>query len=151
MSCEPETVQTLRRSGYRLTPQRMLITSAVRHAGRHVTAGEILEQVQASYPYVDISTIYRTLAVLKDLGLVAETSLGGNEARYEWLGATRHHHLICRRCGSVTSLDHSYMENLGAEILEDYGFRPDLDHFAIFGLCAGCQAGSRAPAPHHEG
>jgi Fur family ferric uptake transcriptional regulator len=139
MSCETDTVKALRQSGYRLTPQRMLITSAVRHAGRHITAGEILEQVQASYPYVDISTVYRTLGVLKQLGLVAETALGGPEACFEWLEAHRHHHLICRRCGAVTSLDHVYMENLGAEIMADYGFRPDLDHFAIFGLCSACQ------------
>ena len=140
MSCETETAEALRRSGYRVTLQRILITSAVRHAGRHITANEILEQVQASCPYVNISTVYRTLAVLKELGLVAETFLGGNEACYEWVETSRHHHLICRRCGSVALLDHSYLEQLGAEILADYGFRPDLDHFAIFGLCAACQA-----------
>jgi Fur family ferric uptake transcriptional regulator len=92
------------------------------------------------YPYVDISTVYRTLAVLKELRLVSETDMGTGDTTYEWVRQQgRHHHLICRECGAVASLDHTYLENLGAEILAESGFKPDIDHFAIFGLCAACQ------------
>ena len=76
MSCEDHTVQTLRDSGHRLTPQRVLILSSLRHADGHVTASEILDQVRESYPYIDASTVYRTLSVLKKLRLVSETDLG---------------------------------------------------------------------------
>lgn len=147
MSCETETVQVLRESGHKATPQRLMILSALRHADGHLSAGEIYEQVQREYPYVDISTVYRTLTVLKELRLVSETDMGLGDAVYEWARQrARHHHLICRTCGAVASLDHKYLEDLGTEIMAESGFRPDIDHFAIFGVCAACQGTSgRAP------
>jgi Fur family ferric uptake transcriptional regulator len=141
LSCETDTVQVLREAGQKTTPQRLMILSALRHADGHLTASDIFEQVRLDYPYVDISTVYRTLGVLRDLRLVSETDMGAGEATYEWVRQqTRHHHLICRNCDTVASLDHKHVENLGAEILEESGFKPDLDHFAIFGLCAACQS-----------
>ena len=139
MSCETETVQVLREAGHKATPQRLMILAALRHIDGHLTAGEIYEQVQREYPYVDISTVYRTLTVLKELRLVNEADMGTGDTAYEWVRQQeRHHHLICRRCDSVASLDHRYLEDLGAEILAESGFKPDIDHFAIFGLCASC-------------
>jgi len=142
MGWEDDTVQTLRESGHRLTPQRMLILSALRHADGHMTATEILDHVRESYSYIDASTVYRTLGVLKNLRLIAETNIGGGESFYEWLHQNRHHHLICRECGSLTRLDHQYLAGLGADILEAYGFRADIDHFAIHGLCEKCASNS---------
>jgi Fur family ferric uptake transcriptional regulator len=140
MSCETETVQVLRQRGHKATPQRLMILSALRHDAGHLTAGDIFDKVRVEYPYVDISTVYRTLAVLKELRLVTETDMGTGDTTYEWVRQQgRHHHLICRDCGSVASLDDHYLEDLGAEIMSDSGFKPDLDHFAIFGLCANCQ------------
>ena len=139
MSCESETVDALRESGHKMTPQRMMILSSLRHAPGHMTASDIFERVKAEYPYVDISTVYRTLGVLKDLRLISETDLGGGDAAFEWVGADRHHHLICRRCNEITRLDHRYLEAMGERLAHDLGFRADIDHFAIFGLCAGCQ------------
>ena len=139
MSCETETVQVLRKTGHKATPQRMMILSTLRHADGHLTANDIYEQVRLDNPYVDISTVYRTLGVLKELRLVSETDMGVGDTTYEWVRQQkRHHHLICRNCDSVVSLDHRYLEDLGAEILAESGFLPDLDHFAIFGLCAEC-------------
>ena len=140
MSCEEAIAQTLKESGHRLTPQRLMILSAVRHASGHVTAAEILEQVKESYPYIDVSTVYRTLGVLKQMHLVSETDMGAGEYTYEWIEQIRHHHLICRSCDGVTLLDHKFLENLGTEFLDDYGFQADIDHFAIFGLCQECRA-----------
>ena len=139
MSCENETVQTLKESGHRPTPQRMMILSAVRHTGGHITAAEILDQVKEAYPYIDVSTVYRTLGVLKEMRVVSETDMGRSESTYEWIEQERHHHLICRGCDSLTLLDHKYLESLGTEISENFGFQPDIDHFAIFGLCDECR------------
>jgi len=141
MSCESETVQVLRDRGHKATPQRLMILSVLRHADGHLTAGNILDQVKIDYPYVDVSTVYRTLSVLKELRLVSETDMGTGDTTYEWLRKQgRHHHLICRECGNVASLDDRFLEDLGAQILADSGFKPDIDHFAIFGLCVGCAA-----------
>jgi Fur family ferric uptake transcriptional regulator len=117
----------------------MMILTTLRHADGHLSAADIFERVKAEYPYVDISTVYRTLGVLKDMRLISETHMGGGDATFEWVGQERHHHLICRSCNHVTEVDHRYLERLGAEIVAETGFRPDIDHFAIFGLCADCQ------------
>ena len=139
MSCEQSTAQALKDSGQRLTPQRLMILTAIRHSGGHITASEILDHVKESYPYIDISTVYRTMSVFKEMRIVSETDMGGGEYRFEWIDQVRHHHLICRKCEHVTLLDDAYVEQLGGEIMTNYGFQSDMDHFAIFGLCAHCR------------
>lgn len=142
MSCEREVAATLRESGHKMTPQRLLILSTLRHSRGHLTASQIHEKVREHYPFVDISTVYRTLNVLKDLRLVAETDMGTGDGTYEWVeGRARHHHLICRSCGDVVSLDDAYLKRLAADVEEHYGFRADVDHFAIFGMCQRCLKG----------
>ena len=140
MSCETETATALKDAGQKVTPQRMLILSSVRHAGGHLTASQILEEVRHSYPYVDASTVYRTLASARELKLVNETNMGSGDIQFEWTGKERHHHRICRSCGEVTSLDNSYLDGLASTLLEDHSFQADLDHFAIFGVCNNCRA-----------
>jgi Fur family transcriptional regulator, ferric uptake regulator len=140
MSCEKDTADILRASGQKVTPQRLLILSCLRHAGGHVTAGQILEEARRSYPYVDASTVYRTLASAKELKLVSETNLGAGDNLFEWLGGDRHHHLICRSCGQVTSLGESHLASLTRSLEKETGFQADLDHIAIFGLCRECAA-----------
>lgn len=138
MSCETDTLQALREAGHKLTPQRLMIVGVLRHAPEHLTAQEVHARVREEYPYVDLSTVYRTLAVLREMRLVTETDMGTGDQHYEWVRADRHHHLICRGCDRVLSLGHHYLENLGTEVFDDHGFRVDLDHIALFGLCSAC-------------
>src|SRR5437870_12632093 len=98
MSCETETAVVLRDAGQKITPQRMLILSTLRHAGQHVTATAVLEEVRRSYPYVDAATVYRTLASAAELGLVSETDRGDGATQFVWIGRDRHHQLICLSC-----------------------------------------------------
>jgi Fur family ferric uptake transcriptional regulator len=139
VSCESSTVDLLRQAGHKLTPQRLLIVSALRHAEGHVTAAEIADEVKEQYPYVDISTVYRTLDVLKRERLATVTDMGTGDATFEWVASKPHHHLICIDCGDVESLEHGHLEDLGRRIEKETGFTPDLHHFAIFGLCAHCR------------
>jgi Fe2+ or Zn2+ uptake regulation protein len=113
MSCESETIDALRESGHKMTPQRMMILTSLRHAPGHLSAAEIFEEVKAAYPYVDISTVYRTLSVLKDMRLISETHMGGGDATFEWVATERHHHLICRKCEHVDRLDHHLRKTRG--------------------------------------
>src|SRR5438067_8089067 len=140
LGCEAEALDRLRSAGHKLTPQRMLVLRSIRHASGHTTAARILDEVRAAYPYVDVSTVYRTLAVLKDMRLVSETQLGGGDAIFEWVGADRHHHLVCRGCDSLARLDHRFLTKLVDDLEAEIGFRADVNHFAIFGLCANCQS-----------
>lgn len=139
MSCESETAVALRSAGQKVTPQRMLILSTVRHAGRHLTASEILEQVRQSYPYIDPSTVYRTLAAARDLRVVSETKIGPGDTEFEWTARRRHHHLICRSCGGVMFLDNEYLDGLASALLDFHGFQAEIDHFTISGLCRDCR------------
>jgi Fur family ferric uptake transcriptional regulator len=139
MSCEEEAAELLRRAGHKMTPQRMLILRALRHAGGHISAAQIAEQVREAYPFVDVSTVYRTLDVLKRMRLATSTDMGAGDVLFEWAPEQPHHHLICTNCEDVAELDHSYLDALAKRIRSDFGFAPDLHHFAIFGLCRACQ------------
>ena len=144
MSCETETAGVLRGAGQKVTPQRMLILAALRHHRTHATASEILEEARHSYPFLDISTVYRTLGSARELKLVSELTRAGADAEYEWIGNEPHHHLICRVCGEESVLDNRHVEILAASLLAAEGFQADLDHFAIVGVCQECAASARA-------
>ena len=139
MSCEDQTIQTLKESGHRPTPQRLMILSALRHSSGHITASQVLQQVKESYSYIDLSTVYRTLDMLKQMRMVSETHMGGDQHSYEWIDEVRHHHLVCQDCDRVVLLDDVMLESLGSNILETYGFEVDIDHLAIFGICRDCR------------
>ncbi len=139
MTCEDDTAELLRRAGHKLTPQRLLILRVLRHAGGHVSAAQIAEQVRDDYPFVDVSTVYRTLDVLKRMRLVTSTDMGAGDVVFEWAPEETHHHLICPSCGHVAEIGHGYLSGLEQGVRKDFGFEPDLHHFAIFGLCRECQ------------
>jgi Fur family ferric uptake transcriptional regulator len=64
--------------------------------------------------------------------------MGSGESEFEWIGLDRHHHLVCRSCGDVSSLDNTYLDSLATALHDELGFQADLGHFAIFGLCRDC-------------
>lgn len=134
MSCH----KILQEKGYRLTPQRMLVTEALHDAEGHISAEEIYEQLHARYPYSNISTVYRTLELLKELKLVTGTDFGEGRVRYHVAEKGHHHHLVCRRCGKIVDLDESVLFPLKDILLLDYGFEADLRHLAIPGKCSDC-------------
>jgi len=125
--------------GYRLTPQRMMILSAIENSQNHISAEDIYAQIVAKYPHVNISTVYRTLELLKRHGLVTETDLGGGRVRYHPTDKGHHHHLVCRECGATIDLDESVLTPVKAALLRDYRFIADLRHLAIFGRCIKCR------------
>lgn len=131
-------IESLKEVGYRLTPQRMLIVSIIHDSKGHVSAEGIYERVKEQYPYVDISTVYRTLQLLKKLGVVSETDLGGGRVQYELADRQGHHHLVCRSCGKTAGVDDDVFGPLRAALRDRYGFEADMRHFAVFGLCRQC-------------
>ena len=132
------TVNKLSEKGYRLTPQRLMILSAIENSDDHISAEEIYAQVAAKYPHVNISTVYRTLELLKRLGLVTETDLGGGRVRYHPVDKGHHHHLVCTECGAIIDLDESMLFPLKSTLLRECKFSADLRHLAILGRCVNC-------------
>jgi len=128
-----DIISKLSEQGYRLTPQRMMVLSAIENSDNHISAEEIYAQVIAKYPHVNISTVYRTLELLKRLGLVTETDLGGGRVRYHPADKGHHHHLVCQECGRIIDLDESVLSSLERTLLREYKFSADLS-----GRCASC-------------
>ena len=129
----------LRRLGYRLTPQRMMVLSAIENSDNHISAEEIYAQVVAKYPHVNISTVYRTLELLKQVGLLYEIDLGEGRIGYHPEDKGHHHHLVCRKCGAIIDVGESVLFPIQAVLLQAFNFRAELRHKAIFGLCEDCQ------------
>jgi len=115
-----------------------MILSAIENSNNHISAEEIYAQIVAKYPNVNISTVYRTLELLKRLGLVTETDLGEGRVRYHPAEKGHHHHLVCRECGAIIDLDESLLAPLKSALLQEYKFVADLRHLAILGRCVNC-------------
>jgi Fur family ferric uptake transcriptional regulator len=128
----------LQELGYRMTPQRMMVVAAIDKSDDHISVEEIYSQIRAVYPQVNISTVYRTLELLKSLGLVMETDLGEGRVRYHSADKGHHHHLVCKNCGVIIDLRESSIHPLSQALAHEYGFEADLRHLAIFGRCRGC-------------
>jgi Fur family ferric uptake transcriptional regulator len=138
MSCYQERAQELRQVGFRMTPQRLMIMDAVFHSTGHITAEDIHAQVQARFPYVDLSTVYRTLQVLKEQDMVAELRVPDEPVQYESLLVGSHHHAICRHCGAMLDLPANTLDPIREQLQALTGFRAEFAHMAISGLCAAC-------------
>ncbi|MCR4407644.1 MAG: transcriptional repressor [Anaerolineae bacterium] len=131
-------VERLRTQGYRLTPQRMAILSTIVYSHIHPTAEEIYQQVAADFPMISLATVYKTLNVLKNLGIVAELQMDGS-SHYD-RDLTPHPHLVCVQCHSIADLPPETMSKMSQEALSTTGFRALWYDIKIYGLCAQCQA-----------
>ncbi|MBB4892027.1 Fur family ferric uptake transcriptional regulator [Streptomyces olivoverticillatus] len=136
----------LRRRGYRLTPQRQLVLEAVDRL-EHATPDDILTEVRKTAGGVNISTVYRTLELLEELGLVSHAHLGHGAPTYHLADRHHHIHLVCRDCTEVIEADLSVAADFTAKLRAEFGFETDLKHFAIFGQCAKCSSKAPSGAP----
>lgn len=134
MSC----IATLKKSGLKLTPQRRLIADIIHDAKGHITAGEIIKHVQAKMPGVNKSTIYRTLDILEKAGCVYKSEQG-DEFIYHHDEKAHHHHLMCSRCGKTVECSEDIFVPLRRLLTNKYGFRVDLKHIVMNGICGECK------------
>ena len=116
-----------------------MVLDALHSADQHISAEEIYGLVKTKYPYANISTIYRTLELLKELGLVSEIDLDDGRLRYHLTEKGHHHHLVCSKCGAMIDLPEFILLPLKDKLLNDYKFEADLNHLAVFGLCQSCR------------
>ncbi len=124
----------LLQSRYRLTKQRSAVLRALAD-GTHLSAEAILERVRADLPGVSLGTIYRTLDILRELGLVQIFTFGGIAARYE-VALEKHHHLLCSVCRSLVDVRTDALAEIARAIAANEGYR-DIDFsLTIVGRCA---------------
>jgi Fur family ferric uptake transcriptional regulator len=129
--------QRLRDSGHRLTPQRELVLAAVERLG-HATPDEVYAEVRAHSEAINLSTVYRTLELLDDLGLIRHAHLTDRAPTYHAATGHEHAHLVCRRCKKVISVARGEVETALGPVVERHDFTPDYGHLTVFGLCADC-------------
>lgn len=137
-----DLVSRLRGAGVRITSQRRMVLEALAEAGSHVTAEDLHRRVRADHPDVSVSSVYRTMDLLADHGVVEHVHLGHGPAEYH-LADEEHAHLVCNGCGRVTELDPSVSAAFASEVADELGFHLDLGHFALTGWCRLCRGDRR--------
>jgi Fe2+ or Zn2+ uptake regulation protein len=135
---ESSLMDALRERGMRVTSQRVVLHRALRELDRHVTADELLDAVSDRLPNISLPTIYATLDLLEELGMVRRVQRAGTtlfDPRTE-----SHHHLICTSCGSIEDLD-AELDTAGLErVAARHGFEHERIEAVIHGRCAACRA-----------
>lgn len=130
--------EMLRSRGLRLTAQRQLVLQAV-YDLRHATPEQVHAAVREVAAGVNITTIYRTLELLERLGLVTHTHLSHGSPTYHPAGEHQHAHTVCRACNRVEEIDTALLQPLVDRLAAERGFRIDIGHLALFGVCSECE------------
>lgn len=131
----------LRARGLRVTSARAQVLESVQQL-EHCTPEQIYHHVEQHSPSLNITTVYRTLDLLEELGLIGHTHLGHGAPVYH-LTEDQHLHVVCHRCESVISADSTVLRDVVAAMDREHGFRVDVGHVTLSGECANCQAGSQ--------
>jgi Fur family transcriptional regulator, ferric uptake regulator len=127
-----DLAQRLHSRGLRMTPQRQQVLDAVQ-ALEHATP----EQISAAVPDIDVATVYRTVELLEELGLLRHTHLGHGAASFR-LAENEHVHVVCHNCNRVIDVPHDLIDGLVDRLADERGFTVDRSHFTVFGRCAQC-------------
>jgi Fur family transcriptional regulator, ferric uptake regulator len=130
----PALADRLRERGLRMTAQRERVMAAITELV-HATP----EQVGHAVPDVDLTTVYRTLETLEQIGMLAHTHLGHGAPSYR-LASDDHVHVVCHQCGSVQDAPAGLVDRLAGQLASERGFTVDRSHFTVFGTCADCAA-----------
>lgn len=138
----------LERRGLKLTAERQALFDEIFSRHEHLEADELLVRLRAKHTKISRATIYRTLELLVDSGIVGRVRIGEAGYRYERLRAGDHHdHLICDQCGRVIEFFEPRIENLQDEVAERYGFVLLSYSHQMRGICRSCRPRAKAAAP----
>lgn len=129
----------LRARGLRWTPQRRLLLSVLADSQGHVTATELIDRCRASDPQTIPSTVYRTLDVLEEIGLVRHGHGADGHEEFHVLPQTEHGHLHCRGCGQSWEIGAGEAATLLGRLEAERGFTADLSHLTVVGVCTECE------------
>jgi Fur family ferric uptake transcriptional regulator len=129
----------LRSAGKRITPQRKLVLDILAQSQRHLDATEIYERGRRRDARLSLSTVYRTLGVLKEIGVVRELHLDDEHHHYELDKKDEHSHLVCLVCGRVLEVDSTAFVEAAAAAGQIHGFEIASAHAELTGYCADCR------------
>jgi Fur family ferric uptake transcriptional regulator len=130
----------VRKHGYKLTPQRRAVIKAIADTHEHMTPSELHDKVRRDYPGIGLVTVYRTMDILADIGLICELHSGGNCRSYLLRRpAEHHHHLICSECGQVVDFTDCDLSDIERRLSRDTGFEMESHLLEFLGRCPACQ------------
>ena len=133
-----ELAELLRERGLRATSQRLVMHRLLRERNRHVSAEELLSEASQRLPGVSLPTVYATLELFEDLGIVRRVNGGGGTLLWDTRSDT-HHHMICRRCGRIEDMETPLDLEPARRSATRSGFQPDRAEVVVSGLCADCR------------
>lgn len=143
-------VALLRERGLRLSAARRLVLEGLFAAEGPVSAEEIAGGLSGRLPETDVTSVYRNLEMLQELGLVRHVHLGHGPGRYALAGGPEREFLVCERCGEVRGVEPADLDRVRAQIRRAFGFRARFSHFPITGLCPRCDTGMRPEKSRDE-
>jgi len=133
----------LKDNGYKMTPQRLAtIESIIENEGKHMSTEEIYDEVKNTYPEIGLATVYRTMILLEELGILNRHNFDDGRNRYELSHSNEdhhHHHLICMGCGKVMEVEGDLLESLEETIQKKNQFKVVNHKVQFFGYCKDCQ------------
>ncbi|MGH2350973.1 MAG: Fur family transcriptional regulator [Chloroflexota bacterium] len=136
--------QALRSEGHRMTQQRDILLDVIEHAGEHLDADGLYRLARERDKRISLSTVYRTLSLLKQHNLVDELHLSEEHHHYEAKTSDQHYHLVCTECGRVEEFGGGLVDQLREELKRDRGFEVSAIQLDIAGRCIRCVAGAAA-------
>jgi Fur family ferric uptake transcriptional regulator/Fur family peroxide stress response transcriptional regulator len=129
--------ELLRERGLRATSQRLVMHRLLRERDRHLSAEQLLDESSRRLPGISLPTVYATLELFEDMGVVRRVNGGGGTLLWD-TRADDHHHLVCRRCGAIEDIEVS-LDLAGARrSASRAGFTADHAEVVVSGLCASC-------------
>lgn len=136
--------ESLKEKGYKLTPQRRAILKVIIECeGKHLTVEELYDFVKQKCPEIGLATVYRTIQLLEQIGVIYKVDLKDDGcSRYELVHEDethQHHHLICTKCGKIIEVEHDWLESLEKKIEEKYDFSIQNHSVKFYGLCNECK------------
>lgn len=131
--------QRLRAAGHRVTDARRTVWEVLGAGGGHLTAHEVLDRSREQDPSLNLSSVYRTLALLESLDLVRESKMNGDgPARWELIHADDMIHLVCETCGAIEHHGGPFVASLNSHLSDHHQFKARAIEVTVFGLCSHC-------------
>lgn len=134
--------ERLRERGLRWTPQRRVVISVLAETDGHVTGAELVDRCRARDASTVPSTVYRTLDVLEELGMVRHGHDPNGREEYHVQPVEEHGHLHCAECGATWEISRRGAAAMASALRTTDGFEVDIGHVTLVGRCAGCASGS---------
>ena len=141
-----EMLSKLKERGHRVTPQRMAILRTLARNQDHPSIEDIHIRVKADFPMTSLATVYKTVALLEEMGEVQELGLVDNVGRYDATKPLAHPHMICTSCGSIVDLHGVDLNETVQEVADAMGYEVRGNRVAFWGLCPKCRSSKQCGA-----